>query len=123
MRQRFNNSVKTRYYLTILLYSNVALSFYFQQKSSNTSPPVHSRPRAKVKYFSAPGCIEGQLKGIKTKSGDECEATYDVSKPVSAYVFKTIADPFVGRFSLVKVTDGVLKSDCSLYNSDKENHP
>ena len=75
---------------------------------------------AMVKYFSAPGCIEGQLTGVKTKSGEEVEASFDVSKPVSAYVFKTIADPFVGRFSLVKVADGVLKADSSLYNSDKE---
>ena len=73
-----------------------------------------------VKYFSAPGKIEGQFTGIKTKSEEEVSASYDVSKPVSAYVFKTIADPFVGRFSLVKVTDGILKPDCSLYNADKE---
>ena len=75
---------------------------------------------AMVNYFSAPGCIEGQLTGTKVKSGEEVTASFDSSKPVSAYVFKTIADPFVGRFSLVKVADGVLKADSSLYNSDKE---
>ena len=73
-----------------------------------------------VHYFSAPGKVEGQFIGKKVKSGDEVAATFDDSKPVTAYVFKTIADPFVGRFSLVKVTDGILKADSTLYNSTKE---
>ena len=75
---------------------------------------------AMVNYFSAPGGIPDQFVGRKMKSGEEVKASYDVSAPVSAYVFKTIVDPFVGRFSLIKVTDGVLKSDSTLYNSNKE---
>ncbi len=73
-----------------------------------------------VKYFSAPGKVVDQFVGKKTKTGEETVATYDVAQPVSAYVFKTIADPFVGRFSLVKVTDGILKPDTALYNGNKE---
>ena len=54
------------------------------------------------------------------KTNEAVSASYDVTQPVSAYVFKTIADPFVGRFSLVKVTDGILKADSSLYNGNKD---
>ena len=73
-----------------------------------------------VKYVAAPGKVEGQLTGKYAKSGDDYAPSYDDSKDVTAFVWKTIADPFVGRFSLVKVTDGVLTSDCSLYNSGAE---
>ncbi len=73
-----------------------------------------------IKYFSAPGKVVDQFVGKKIKTGEETVASYDVAQPVSAYVFKTIADPFVGRFSLVKVTDGILKADTALYNGNKE---
>ncbi len=73
-----------------------------------------------VKYFSAPGMVSDQFTGTKVKTGESVTASYDVSQPVSAYVFKTIADPFVGRFSLVKVTDGILKPDTAIYNGNKD---
>ena len=73
-----------------------------------------------VKYFSAPGMVTDQFVGIKVKTDEPVSASYDVSQPVSAYVFKTIADPFVGRFSLVKVTDGILKADSAVYNANKD---
>ncbi len=38
----------------------------------------------------------------------------------SAFVFKTIADPFVGRISLIKVCTGTIKSGMTLYNSNKK---
>ena len=38
----------------------------------------------------------------------------------SAYVFKTIADPFIGKYSLIKVCSGVIKSDDTLYNATTE---
>ena len=37
-----------------------------------------------------------------------------------AFVFKTIADPYVGRLSLFRVFSGVLKKDTPLYNSKQE---
>ena len=73
-----------------------------------------------VKYFSAPGTVTDQFVGIKVKTDEPVSAAYDVSQPVSAYVFKTIADPFVGRFSLVKVTDGILKADSAVYNANRD---
>lgn len=46
-------------------------------------------------------------------------ADFDNSKPVSAYVFKTIMDPFVGKYSLVKVRTGILKTGDVVYNPTK----
>lgn len=42
------------------------------------------------------------------------------AKPLSALVFKTIADPYVGRVSLFRVFTGTIKSDSTVYNSNKE---
>lgn len=40
------------------------------------------------------------------------------SEPLSAFVFKTIVDPFVGKISLYKVMSGTMKKDTDVYNSD-----
>ncbi len=39
------------------------------------------------------------------------------SAPVSAFVFKTVADPFAGRVSYFKVISGIVKNDAHLVNS------
>lgn len=70
------------------------------------------------KYFLAPDKLE--CTGTNTKTEDIFEANYKESLPVTAKVFKTIADPFIGKFSLVKVCSGVLKSDAIIYNADKD---
>jgi len=41
-------------------------------------------------------------------------------KPLSALVFKTIADPYVGRMNFIRVFSGTLKSDTPVYNANKE---
>ncbi|MGB9678898.1 MAG: elongation factor G [Thermoanaerobacteraceae bacterium] len=40
--------------------------------------------------------------------------------PYSAFVFKTIADPYVGKLSVFKVMSGVINSDSVVYNSTKK---
>ena len=41
-------------------------------------------------------------------------------KAKTAYVFKTMVDPFIGKYSFVKVCSGVLKGDDILYNADAD---
>jgi len=41
-------------------------------------------------------------------------------EPLSAIVFKTLADPFVGKLSFVRVVSGVLKGDSTVHNVNKE---
>ena len=57
------------------------------------------------------GRWDGQLNGADAK-----RAVKD-SEPVSAFVFKTVADPFAGRVSYFKVVSGVLKNDANLLNA------
>ncbi len=71
-----------------------------------------------VTYFPAPNkCI---ITAVNANTGDNYHADYDANKAMSAKVFKTIADPFVGKFSLVKVCSGILSTDNPIYNEDKD---
>lgn len=56
------------------------------------------------------------------KNGEELLLACDNNGPLAAYVFKTIADPFVGKISYFRVYSGTLKSDHVAYNPrcDKE---
>ena len=71
-----------------------------------------------VKYFPSPENRE--FAGVNMKSNEVFQADYDFSKAKSAYIFKTIVDPFIGKYSLVKVCSGVFKADDMIYNQDKE---
>ncbi len=42
------------------------------------------------------------------------------SEPLSAFVFKTTADPFVGKINVLRVMSGVLKPDATYYNATKD---
>ncbi|MBQ6104395.1 MAG: elongation factor G [Lachnospiraceae bacterium] len=70
------------------------------------------------KYFPSPN--KGVVTGMSQKTGTTFFADYDANKDFSARVWKTIADPFIGKFSLIKVCSGVLKSDSVIYNANKE---
>ncbi len=70
------------------------------------------------KYFPSPE--ETSIKGKKVKTGEEIVVDYEDGKPFSARVFKTIADPFIGKFSLFKICSGVIKSDSVIYNANKD---
>lgn len=52
-----------------------------------------------------------------TPAKDVVEIPCSESEPLSAYVFKTIADPFVGKMSFIKVQSGVLKPNSEAVNS------
>jgi elongation factor G len=57
----------------------------------------------------------------KDMSNDkEVEVTIDEKKPFSAFVFKTIADPFVGKLSMFRVMTGSAESDSIVYNINKD---
>ena len=71
-----------------------------------------------IKYFPEPD--KCKCAGINTTNNEVFNADYDFSKPKSAYIFKTIADPYIGKYSLIKVNSGVLKPDDVLYNYHRD---
>ncbi len=71
-----------------------------------------------VEYFPNPS--QRPCTGINQKTNEMVEANYDFQKAKSAYVWKTLADPFIGKYSLIKVCSGTLKTDDTLYDIQKE---
>ncbi len=69
-----------------------------------------------VDYFPSPD----KCKVSGTDDKGEFAADYDGAKDKSAYVFKTIVDPFLGKYSLIKVCSGTIKNDDTLYNTAQE---
>ncbi len=60
------------------------------------------------------------MEGINPKTEEPVERECRNDEPFSAFVFKTIADPFVGKLSLVRVISGQLTPSTSLYNPNKD---
>jgi len=71
-----------------------------------------------VKYFPSPD--KRSCAGINATTNEVYEADYDFAKPKSAYIFKTIQDPFIGKYSLIKVNSGVLKPDDVMLNYHRD---
>ncbi len=71
-----------------------------------------------VKYMPSPE--SRKLAGVNTKTNEIFEANFDFSKAKSAFIFKTIVDPFIGKYSLIKVCSGVIKTDDAVYNDSTE---
>ncbi len=68
-----------------------------------------------VDNLSAP--TEREVKA--TLNGQETARKLTEAGPCSAFVFKTVADPFAGRITYFKVYSGVLKNDANLQNVQK----
>src|SRR5699024_10776139 len=70
------------------------------------------------KYFPSPA--QRPIYGNDTSNGEMVMLQYDCTKHTSAKVFKTLVDPFIGKYSMIKVVTGVLKAGDMIYNVNKE---
>ena len=71
-----------------------------------------------TEYF--PSYAEKGRIQAETLKGDIVDMETNENEALSAFVFKTIVDPFVGKVSYLKVMSGVLNSDSQVYNSKKD---
>ena len=71
-----------------------------------------------TEYF--PSYAEKGRIQAETLKGDTVDMETNENEALSAFVFKTIVDPFVGKVSYLKVMSGVLNSDSQVYNSKKD---
>jgi elongation factor G len=51
---------------------------------------------------------------------DRPKRRYSSDEPFSAYVFRTIADPFAGRINVMKIVSGKISADAAVLNSSRE---
>src|SRR5205807_802981 len=58
--------------------------------------------------------------GDNPKTGDSVERAADPAAPFSAFVFKTIVDPFAGRLSVLRIVSGRIHADLNCINSARD---
>jgi elongation factor G len=62
----------------------------------------------------------GSKIGTDPSTGEEIERAPDPDEPFSAFVVKTLADPYAGRLTIFRVVSGTLGTDGTFYNATKE---
>ncbi|MGE5507668.1 MAG: elongation factor G [Chitinophagales bacterium] len=70
-----------------------------------------------VGYLPSPAGAQPQA--AKNLKGEAVNLPCKADGPLAALVFKTMADPFVGKLTLLKVYSGTLKSDSHAWNANK----
>ncbi len=71
-----------------------------------------------VRYCPSPA--NRRAYGRNIGSDEQTSVEYDETKPMSIKVWKTMVDPFIGKYSLIKVVTGVLKPDTMIYNMNRD---
>jgi elongation factor G len=61
----------------------------------------------------------GEVEGLNHEGGQPVKRKIADDQPASAYVFKTVADPFAGRVSYFKVMSGIIKNEANLTNFNR----
>lgn len=64
-----------------------------------------------------PAPSDNDVKMAEDMDGNAVEIKCDADAPLSAFVFKTVADPFVGKMSYIKVHSGVLATNKEVINA------
>jgi len=68
-----------------------------------------------------PAAAEHETNMASLPNGDLIEISTNESDPLSAVVFKTVADPFVGKMSYIKVISGKLSANSEVLNASSGN--
>ncbi len=71
-----------------------------------------------AKYLASP--VEKKTTEGLSPAGEKVERKPDAGEPLSAYIFKTVSDPYAGKISIFRVFSGSLNGDSSVYNSSKK---
>jgi len=66
-----------------------------------------------------PSPVDRPFKGLGV-DGAEVARPADDKAPLSAFVWKTIADPFAGRITMFRVVSGGVKADSTVHNKGKD---
>lgn len=74
---------------------------------------------AVTEYLPAP-IEEGEIEGKHPVTGEKVTRRQDPSAPFSAYIFKTISDPFAGKLSVMRVISGKIASDMVCLDANKQ---
>lgn len=74
---------------------------------------------AVLEYLPSPA-NGGEIKGTNPVTREVETRVPDLNAPFSAYVFKTLIDPFAGKLSVMRVLSGRAAAEMTFYNSNKQ---
>ena len=72
-----------------------------------------------VDYLPSP-LDDGEVEGSQISNGEAARRKQEPGAPFSAYVFKTISDPFAGKLSVMRVISGRIASDMTCLDVNKQ---
>ncbi len=73
-----------------------------------------------IKSYLPSPLDQGELKGHLLESEEEVVRKLSPGEPMSAFIYKTLADPYVGRINFFRVYSGSISPDSQVYNSSKD---
>ncbi len=73
-----------------------------------------------IKTYLPTPLDQGELKGHLPDSEEEVTRKLSPDEPMSAFVYKTLADPYVGRINFFRVYSGTIQPDSQVYNSTRD---
>ena len=87
--------------------------------TSSTPQPIGIDELLETTRSFLPSPVDGKHTEL-FKGSDEAEYSTDPARPLAAFVFKTTADPYVGKLSVFRVYQGSIKSNSEVWNSNRE---
>jgi elongation factor G len=123
MEQFFEAGDLTEEQLLSGLRAGIRARRIFPVMCSSATQLVGIQPILDAIVSVAPSPAErGDVRGTDPKTGAEISRPVAGDASLSAFVFKTIADPFTGKLSLLRVMSGTLRPDSAVINVSRDNH-
>jgi len=119
MERFFAEGTLTQVELTSGLRNSVAAAKLFPLVCTSGTTAVGLQPLLDLLASAVPSPAERPLPALELTGAETAVVAADAA-PYSAFVWKTIADPFAGRVTLLRVGSGVLKSDSAVHNATRD---
>jgi elongation factor G len=120
MEKFFEAGTLTQEQLVAGLRSATATAKVFPLLCTSSSLNVGIQPLLDAIVGFVPSPAERPVRALDSKTGEPIERPFSENGASSAFVWKTIADPFAGRITLFRVMTGVLKTDSTVYNKTRD---
>ena len=111
LRKALREGVLTRRFIPVYLGSalkNMGVNFFMDAVNFTLPSPLDK------------GVIRGHIKGTDPRTGQEIEQEPDPDAPFSAFVFKSLIDPYTGKLSIFRIFSGTLHADATVLNSTRD---
>ena len=113
-----------------LTYEDILVGFHKGMKDGSIVPVVALSALTGVgiartmdlmaKYLPSPAHQGIEHTGFNPRTGEAAVRVCKDDEPFSAFVYKTVADPFVGKLSLIRIFSGTITPQTILYNVNKD---